>query len=143
MSTSSILNLFCFCFNIDCRLDQVGYDAVFILAISVIGVDIILRLLMIEPTRAAKLQEADVEGSEPLLGHSDNRGYQATENPERTVDEFESNKQRATRSSIPPILRLAMSGQLLVVLIASVVDSIIYNMFESVMASFQTPSKRS
>lgn len=64
--------------------------------------------------------------------HSQEESDNFLENWEENNSEAEPVGLRKNRVSIPPIVRLAMSGQLLVVLVASAVDAILYNMFETV-----------
>lgn len=107
------------------RFDRAGYDAVFIVAMSVLGIDIILRLLVMGPKRAPKwTEEHSQEESNHFLENWGERNSEAAEPVDKLL--------RKNRVSIPPIVRLAMSGQLLVVLVASAVDAILYNMFETV-----------
>lgn len=112
-------------------LDQFGFDAVFIAALSLIALDIVLRLMMIEPQKRANRRLVSTPGeSQPLLNGSSERNYEAANDTvSKTPDHLHH---RRRKSSIPPIVRLAISGQLLVVLMGVVIDSILYNTFESV-----------
>lgn len=101
---------------------------------SLICIDIILRALMIEPPKNKASQGAVSipDESEPLLrnGNGQPRYDEPAECPTQSL-----NQGRERRFTVPPILRLIMSRQLLVVLFASVIDSVLYNMFEAVSPS--------
>jgi hypothetical protein len=112
------------------RLDQAGYDSVFILALAIIGIDIVFRCLMIEPQSKKALKDQVADEADPLLASSSQPGYQTT-----TGDEEQASTgchHVVSTSSLPPIVRLAMSGQLLIVLLASIVDGALWTSFESV-----------
>ncbi|CRG84181.1 putative MFS-type transporter C18,02 [Talaromyces islandicus] len=115
-------------------LDQAGYDSVFILALVMIGIDIVFRCLMIEPQSKKALRDRVDSEKDPLLARAGQPSYQAT-----TGDEEQASPGRhhvVSTSSLPPIVRLAMSGQLLVVLLASIVDGALWTSFESTIPVF-------
>ncbi|KAF5016006.1 hypothetical protein F66182_12453, partial [Fusarium sp. NRRL 66182] len=115
-------------------LDRAGYDSVFMVALALIGVDVVLRLLMIEPT--TKPHGKSVEGeTEPLLRNESPTDYQ-TRGLDQSQPDIEGSLHPNTPSRIPPIVRLAMSGQLLVLLIASIVDAAIWTTFETTVPVF-------
>lgn len=123
------------------RLDRAGYDSVFMVALALIGTDVVLRCLMIEPNTQPQLgfvSGLDDE-TEPLLRNTVLPNHQTCRSAqEHHSDEEEggalSNPVPASR--IPPIVRLAMSGQLFVLLVASIVDAAIWTAFEAVCYSF-------
>ena len=99
-------------------------------ALALIGVDVVLRLLLIEPTTKPHVKSLEDE-TEPLLRDGPSIDYQSRsldQRPDLDVEAPRSN----TPSRIPPIVRLAISGQLLVLLIASIVDAAIWTTFETV-----------
>ncbi|KUL83038.1 hypothetical protein ZTR_09909 [Talaromyces verruculosus] len=115
-------------------LDRAGYDSVFMVALALIGVDVVLRLLMIEPTTKPHVKSLEDE-TEPLLRDGPSIDYQSrslNQRPDLDVEGPRSN----TPSRIPPIVRLAISGQLLVLLIASIVDAAIWTTFETTVPVF-------
>lgn len=112
----------------------------FIIAVSLIAVDIILRLLMIEPEKRANEQlTSETEESQGLLNGLSERSYQTANCDEYGTLSTTSHCRR--KSGIPPVVRLAASGQLLVVLVGVVIDSILYNTFESVRKVFSLLQK--
>lgn len=110
-------------------------------ALALIGIDVVLRCLMIEPNTKQKvvtIPRVVEDETEPLLRRASLADYQ-TRNSEqgRPFDEEGvSLSQSAPVDRIPPILRLAMSGQLLILLIASIVDAAIWTAFEAVRPFF-------
>lgn len=103
-------------------------------ALALIGVDVVLRLLMIEPTTKPHGKSVESE-TEPLLRNESPIDYQ-TRSLDQSHPDIEGSLHPNTPSRIPPIVRLAMSGQLLVLLIASIVDAAIWTTFETVLSSF-------
>jgi hypothetical protein len=100
-------------------------------ALALIGVDVVLRLLMIEPTTKPNVKTLEDE-TEPLLRNASDIDYQSRNLDQQPQPDVEGSPRYDTPSRIPPILRLAMSGQLLVLLIASIVDAAIWTTFETV-----------
>jgi hypothetical protein len=94
-----------------------------------IGIDIVFRCLMIEP-QSKKASKNRINGeTDPLLASPGQQPSYLT----TTGDEEQASPGRVvSTSSIPPIVRLAMSGQLLIVLLASIVDGALWTSFESV-----------
>ncbi|KAH8705260.1 major facilitator superfamily domain-containing protein [Talaromyces proteolyticus] len=111
-------------------LNKTGYDSVFILALSLIGIDVVFRCLMIEPKPKQKVKNGETE---PLLRDSGVPQYQST--TEAGHDE-EACSGHVSTSFIPPIVRLALSGQLLVLLIASIINAIVWTSFETTLPVF-------
>jgi hypothetical protein len=86
---------------------------------------------MIEPEKRANQQlTSEPEESQGLLNGLSERNYQTANCGDYETLNATSHCQQ--KSAIPPIVRLAASGQLLVVLVGVVIDSILYNTFESV-----------
>jgi hypothetical protein len=103
-------------------------------ALALIGVDIVLRLLMIEPNTKPHVKSLEGE-TEPLLRDAPSIDYQSRSLDQQPNTDVEGFPRSSTPSRIPPIVRVAMSGQLLVLLIASIVDAAIWTTFETVCSS--------
>ncbi|KAE8555721.1 hypothetical protein EYB25_000419 [Talaromyces marneffei] len=116
-------------------LDRAGYDSVFMVALALIGVDVVLRLLMIEPQTKPHVKFLEDE-TEPLLRDAPSRDYQTRSLDQQSQPDVEGSPRSGTRGRIPPIVRLAMSGQLMVLLIASIVDAAIWTTFETTVPVF-------
>lgn len=133
---SGLRDLLCLTVRTINRLDLAGYDSVFMVALALIGVDVVLRCLMIEPKSKehVKIVPSLDAVTEPLLGPASPAGYQTCgQGQGQCPDEEEGLSSRTVPPSrIPPIVRLAMSGQLLVLLVASIVDGAIWTAFETV-----------
>ncbi|PYH96206.1 MFS amine transporter [Aspergillus ellipticus CBS 707.79] len=124
-------------------LSRVSYHSVFILAIGLIVLDISLRLVMIERKSASQWMgdDATTDGeTEGLLrGGGGGGGYAAI--PQDCAptavpgaDEVGDEPLSAgKKTSVPGIVRLIYSGRLLVVLIATVADAIMYSAFDTVL----------
>lgn len=125
-----------------------GYHAVFVLAIGLIVLDICLRLVMVEPKNAAQWIQSSSDGeTQGLLNEegAHSAGYNAiTANAsagqtsgiaDECPTEGSGEPLTSGRStSVPGIVRLIFSGKLLVVLLATVVDAIIWSAFDTVCA---------
>ena len=123
-----------------------GYHAVFVLAIGLIVLDICLRLVMVEPKNAAQwIQSGSGRETQALLNEAETHGagYDAITANARAGqtsgldDEYltEGSGEPLTSgrsTSVPGIVRLIFSGKLLVVLLATVVDAIIWSAFDTV-----------
>ncbi|KAF7588597.1 hypothetical protein BBP40_005482 [Aspergillus hancockii] len=129
-------------------LSKIGYDAVFAIAISLVALDILLRLIMIEQKTASKWIQPPTAGeTESLLSSSsgdDNATYEAIgqKYPEVSInfrhsvcwpDEDAELVVSGKTSSIPPILRLACSRSVWLCLGATVVDAILWSSFDTVL----------
>ncbi|PYI02767.1 MFS amine transporter [Aspergillus sclerotiicarbonarius CBS 121057] len=121
-------------------LSRLGYHSVFVLAIGLIVLDISLRLVMIERKSASKWIESDEGGeAEGLLSGAAGEhgtGYAAiTENDGagQTSAPVGEPLSSGRTTSMPGIVRLMCSGELLVVLMATVVDAIIWSAFDTVL----------
>ncbi|EED22813.1 hypothetical protein TSTA_063000 [Talaromyces stipitatus ATCC 10500] len=113
-------------------VDRAGYDSVFMVALGLIGIDVVLRYLMIEPKTKPHVKVLEGE-TEPLLNTS-SVDYQTHDSVQQPQSDIDNSPQSSSR--IPPIFRLAMSGQLLVLLIASIADAAIWTTFETVFPVF-------
>jgi len=106
-------------------------------ALALIGVDVVLRLLMIEPTTKPHVNRLEGE-TEPLLRNAPSTGYRGRSPDQQPGIDVEGSQRSNAPSRIPPIVRLAISGQLSVLLIASIVDAAIWTTFETVCSIDQS-----
>ncbi|KAI2817402.1 hypothetical protein CBS63078_9608 [Aspergillus niger] len=128
-------------------LSRVGYHAVFVLAIGLIVLDICLRLVMVEPKNAAQwIQSGSGGETQALLNEAETHGagYDAITANARAGQTSGLGNEYPTEgsgepltsgrsTSVPGIIRLIFSGKLLVVLLATVVDAIIWSAFDTVL----------
>ncbi|OJJ97145.1 hypothetical protein ASPACDRAFT_80634 [Aspergillus aculeatus ATCC 16872] len=126
-------------------LSRVGYHSVFLLAIALIVVDISLRLVMIEQKTAAKWLPSKTEESSGLLGKSTGYGALSEQDSasslcppddvlvEPPVEDGSEPDSSGKETSVPGIVRLICSGKLMLVLMATVVDAILYSSFDTVL----------
>ncbi|GKZ34894.1 hypothetical protein AbraIFM66950_005291 [Aspergillus brasiliensis] len=124
-------------------LSRVGYHSVFVLAIGMIVLDISLRLVMVEPKNAAQwIQSSSGGETQGLLNEAEAHGTRydaitANVSAGQTSgldDECPTEGMTSRRTtSVPGIVRLIFSGKLLVVLLATVVDAIIWSAFDTVL----------
>ncbi|PWY88942.1 MFS amine transporter [Aspergillus heteromorphus CBS 117.55] len=123
-------------------LSRVSYHSVFVLAIGLIVLDISLRLVMIERKTAAQWIEEPAhatDGETQGLLSGSGTGYQAIAGQDgmaETVGADEAGGEALSsgkKTSVPGIVRLICSGRLLVVLIATVADAIMYSAFDTVL----------
>ncbi|OKL58197.1 hypothetical protein UA08_06651 [Talaromyces atroroseus] len=121
-------------------LDRAGYDSVFMVALALISIDVVLRCLMIEPKAKQQLKAISrpEDETEPLLRRASLPDYQGcdAEQDHNHDEEQSAFPHIVSTSRIPPIVRLAMSGQLLALLVASVVDASIWTAFEATVPVF-------
>lgn len=125
--------------------DRGGYNAVFAMAFSLLGLDILLRLLMIEKRDAEQyLEPEDEQARDPLLSpeltgrrgnevdshEAQNRGNRSAP---QLIEPSMAGLQKPTRlCTLPPLVRLLKSGRLLSALWCSLVYAAIVSSFESV-----------
>lgn len=119
------------------------------IAIALIALDIVLRLVMIEQKTAAKWgYTPDADETEGLLGNGEPHcgALREERNPplsdDGSTDGGESGSVSSTgrrTSSMPAIVRLLCSGNMLVALAATVVDAIIWASFDTVFPLGQSP----
>ena len=127
-----------------CRLSRVGYHSVFLLAIALIVADVSLRLVMIEQKTAARWLQSKTEESSGLLGKSIGYGALSEQDSssslcppddvlvEPPVEDGSESDSSGKETSVPGIVRLICSGKLMVVLMATVVDAVLYSSFDTV-----------
>lgn len=131
------------------RLSRLGYHAVFVIAIALIALDIVLRLVMIEQKTAAKWVYArNADETEGLLGHGETH-YGALEeeqndplSDDESTDGGESGSVSSAgrrTSSMPAIVRLLCSGNMLIALAATLVDAMIWASFDTVCSLGHCP----
>lgn len=126
--------------------EHAGYNAVFAMAYALIGLDIVLRLLLVEKKVARRWEaETRAEGSVAANEESD-VGMASTETPTRTSDAEKSapategqpeadaieHRQRF-RDRLPPVLSLLYSRRLWAALVASLLQATLMTSFDSVL----------
>lgn len=134
------------------RLSTVSYHSVFAMAIGLIVLDLILRMGMIERKTASKwLQTHGESETEGLLSASagDSRSQQEVtrDSPDRAPieqaseaynDEEPASSDRA--GSVPGMVRLLLSGNLLAVLLGGLAHSTFGSSFDAVRFSSMVPT---
>jgi MFS family permease len=127
--------------------DRVGYDAVYGMAYALIGLDVVLRLLLVEKKVAARW-DSDASQGLPVFANDDSndmvlpgsavpltsihlaKGTPATsDRPE--VDVVENRLRR--RDRLPPVLSLLYSRRLLAALVCSLLQAALLTAFDSVL----------
>lgn len=122
--------------------DKGGYFAVYKMAFALIGLDIVLRLVLIEKKTAKKCMACiDGPSYDPLLpklasdededctsSYSNGNGMRAGSDSPNTI----SNQTSTWHNRIPSFLRLLCSRRLLVALLASVVWGVTMTSFDAV-----------
>jgi hypothetical protein len=83
-----------------------------------------------KPKKQVKVIAGPEDETEPLLRRSSQPDYHGCDSEQNHGRDEEQGT--VSTSRIPPIVRLAMSGQLLALLVASVVDAAIWTAFEAV-----------
>lgn len=134
------------------RLSKAGYHSVFAMAIGLLVLDIILRMGMIEQKTASKWLQNHREGeTEGLLRASadDSCSQQevARDRPDRAPTEQASEAHsdgeptsNERTGSVPGIVRLLLSGNMLAVLLAALVHSSFGASFDTVSFSSMMPA---
>lgn len=134
--------------------DHAGYTAVFAMAYGLIGLDIVLRLLLVEKKVAARW-DMDSVGRLPVIANAvlpDREAADHTEqqitaiDPEKSVpvdanrlkgdDEGvtpEINLHQRRRDRLPPVLSLLYSRRLLAALFCSLIQAMLITSFDSVL----------
>lgn len=120
------------------RLSWAGYHAVFAVAIALVGIDILLRLVMIEQRSARKwIQPQIVAETDALIGAASH--YESFEDdassPSASCEDHirdDGEPVDAKSSPLPGIVRLVSSGNMLLVFAATVVNASLYASFDSV-----------
>ncbi|PSN66661.1 MFS transporter-like protein [Corynespora cassiicola Philippines] len=121
--------------------DHAGYDAVFGMCYALIGVDIILRLLLVEKKVAARWdpEAAGRERTVQIQASQNNpEGGAVVNEPRQDTLEVEQvspsgSKPRRLRNRLPPVLSLLYSRRLLSALFGSIIQASIFTSFDSVL----------
>ena len=130
--------------------ERAGYTAVYGMAYAIIGLDILLRLALVEKKVAARwapqeepaqgVEEKDIEGSPQNLDdkttetiqHDAEKGTEATS---RSPDSMtEHHPKTPLRYRVPPILSLLLSRRLLSALLGALMLACLTTSFDSVLA---------
>lgn len=120
------------------RLSRASYHAVFAVAIALVGIDILLRLVMIEQRSARKwIQPQLVAETDALIGAGseyESFGDDAPSPSASCEDLIRDGGEpvNAKSSPLPGMVRLMCSGNLLLVFAATVVNASLYASFDSV-----------
>lgn len=128
------------------RISRAGYHSVFIVAIVLIVLDILLRLVMIERKTASKwIQIQPEDGTEGLMSDAlsqidtqyESFGGESPTVQGDSIQPYEDGEPVASgrASLLPGMVRLMCSGNLLLVLGATVVDASLYSSFDTVSTS--------
>lgn len=129
--------------------DNAGYDAVFGMAYGLIGLDIVLRLLLVEKKVAARWNP-DAAGRLPVISRQESNGVvqevhgasdpekatPATSNPSPTGvlgSDSEMPPRQRRRNRLPPVLSLLCSRRLLAALFCSLIQAALITSFDSVL----------
>jgi MFS family permease len=125
--------------------DRAGYDAVFGMAYGLIGLDIILRLLLVEKKVAARWDPvaevqaknaADSPNNAPTLTQDETtdteKGLESGESivPDQPTD---SELRDRRRDHLPPVLALLYSRRLLAALFCALIQAALITSFDSVL----------
>ena len=137
--------------------DRAGYNAVFILAYVLVGVDIVLRLLLVEKKVAARWEPAVASRERATEEVNQDKtnvvepAADARQNGDKTVAEsskvasdpekgifvtpvpLPTPTRRRLRTRLPPILSLCYSQRLLAALFASLTQAALMTSFDSVL----------
>jgi MFS family permease len=127
--------------------DHAGYNAVFGMAYALIGLDIILRLLLVEKKVAVRwlpdtseqspaaandeLSEGTISNDAPTGQNSDpeKSAPVAASQPEACASEFRQRR----RDRLPPVLSLLYSRRLWAALVCSLLQAALFTSFDSVL----------
>lgn len=126
--------------------DNAGYDAVFAMAYGLIGLDIVLRLLLVEKKVATRWEldtgQAPVIANDNSDNHRTNDAIQASD-PEKVIPASSAQTQVGTsdtspprsrfRDRLPPVLSLLYSRRLLAALFCSLIQASLLTSFDSVL----------
>jgi MFS family permease len=115
--------------------DRAGYNAVFGMAYGLIGLDIVLRLLLVEKKVAARW-DPDAVGrpaatNPPITTNTDEEKDIAASVPEQTVST--TPPPQRLRDRLPPVLSLLYSRRLIAALFCSLVQAALLTSFDSVL----------
>jgi MFS family permease len=115
--------------------DRAGYNAVFAMAYALIGLDIVLRLLLVEKKVAARWAPEIVSRDEPSQGmtstDSDPEKSTPAAETQPAIDPSQFRSRR--RDRLPPVLSLLYSRRLLAALVCSLLQAALLTSFDSVL----------
>lgn len=129
--------------------DRAGYNAVFGMAYALIGLDIVLRLLLVEKKVAVRWLPEAPTGTNPEARDTSNETVvgESTTKPDADVEKSASEKpaveatiagedgahRSRRRDSLPPVLSLLYSRRLLAALVCSLIQAALVTAFDSVL----------
>jgi MFS family permease len=129
-------------------VDQAGYNAVFGMAYALIGLDIVLRLLLVEKKVAARW-DPEITGRASVAGNSESRdtmmptppiAAEPSSDAEKGTPEVADRSQidvddfrRRRRDRLPPVLSLLYSRRLWAALVCSLIQAALLTSFDSVL----------
>ncbi|KAF7569063.1 AraJ, Arabinose efflux permease [Pyrenophora tritici-repentis] len=130
--------------------DKAGYNAVFAMCYGLVGLDVILRLLLVEkkvaarwdPTVVGRLEvQAEIRSDEtarPEVGAStQSPSLEPTKGPESEPGAAEAQQdirpQRRLRDRLPPVISLLYSRRLLASLFCALIQALLVTAFDSVL----------
>lgn len=131
--------------------DRAGYNAVYGMSYALIGIDIVLRLLLVEKKVAARWSDevtAETENiavQNEIAGESgESHAKNSTADPEKAVISEPAQEQprgenvtirgkKRLRDRLPPVLSLLYSRRLLAALFGSIIQAAVMTAFDSVL----------
>ncbi|EUC46692.1 hypothetical protein COCMIDRAFT_92194 [Bipolaris oryzae ATCC 44560] len=126
--------------------DHAGYNAVFGMSYALIGLDVVLRLLLVEKKVAVRW-DASAIGRRPVEAHDSlggdatpqSEGSDASEAPVQSeASQLEMQRQgpprRRLRDRLPPVVSLLYSRRLLASLFCALIQALLLTAFDSVLA---------
>lgn len=130
--------------------DTAGYQAVFGLAFALVGVDLLMRVLIVEKKVAAKWIDSsfDSSPSSPLLPDREISGYHTfpdTTQPPRDLSEIESTNEQAqgdehSQDYKPPtILEIAKQPRVVISSFGLLVQGLLFSAFDAVRLASLSP----
>jgi MFS family permease len=115
--------------------EHAGYNAVFGMAYALIGLDIVLRLLLVEKKVAARWgPEVSIEG--PVSDTSTSKTLDPEKSTPASADQPEvdaTEYRQRRRDRLPPVLSLLYSRRLWAALLASLLQAALLTSFDSVL----------
>lgn len=117
--------------------DKAGYYAVYKMAFALIGLDIVLRLVLIEKSTARKytttIESSNRDPLLPQLASPDNVGSRSSYSTSNVKNAGSKSNQRSIwERRLPPFLRLLGSSRLLVAMLASTAWGFLTTSFDAV-----------
>ncbi|BCS18179.1 uncharacterized protein APUU_11006S [Aspergillus puulaauensis] len=127
--------------------DTAGYQAVFGMAFALVGVDLVMRVLIVEKKVAAKWIDSSFDSppSSPLLSDRGSGGYHTfadTTQPPRSLSEIESTNEQAqddehTRDyKAPTILEIAKQPRVVISSFGLLVQGLLFSAFDATIPIF-------